>query len=127
MYPKKGPADLYRRTEVMTSNRETILLMLYAGAIRALKKGIEAAEANDFAAAGPHILKTQEIVTELCATLNFEKGGELAHTLQGLYLFVLQRLVAGNIERKVEPLHVSLKILSKLNEAWEQAVEQLRN
>src|SRR5687767_4426526 len=126
MHPKKNPTDAYRRTEVMTSNKETILLMLYAGAIRSLKKAIEAGEANDFATAGPHIMKVQEIVTELCATLNFEKGGELAHTLQGLYLFILQRLVTANIERKVEPLHASLKILSNLNEAWEQAVEQLR-
>jgi flagellar protein FliS len=122
----KMPYETYRKTEVMTANRETILLMMYSGAIRFLKTAIEAADRNDIEEKSRLIGKTQEIVTELRSTLDFGVGGDIAKSLEGLYLFITQRLIQGSIEKTSEKLHDALKILITLNDAWEQAIDSLR-
>lgn len=122
----KNPVDAYRRTDVMTANRETILLMMYAGAIRFLKQAIAAAEKNDVTEKARMVSKTQDIVNELRATLNFEVGGDIARNLEMLYGFITDRLMQANIEKKIEYLHEALGILVTLNDAWEGAVANLR-
>lgn len=124
--PFKSGADAYKKTDVMTANRETILLMMYAGAIRFLKKAIEAHEKNEVAEKLTAIQRTQDIINELRATLNFEVGGEIATSLSSLYDFVLDRLIQATIEKKVEHLQEALSILNTLNTAWEEAVATVR-
>jgi flagellar protein FliS len=123
---RRFPVDIYRKTEVMTANRETILLMMYAGAIRFLKQAIEAEERSDVAERGRLVGRTQEIVNELRSTLNFEVGGEIATQLDQLYIFVTDRLIQGNIEKNVTPLKEALSVLSTLNSAWEEAIAALK-
>lgn len=122
----KKPLDIYRKTDVMTANRETILLMMYAGATRFLRQAIEALNGGDFPEMNRMIAKTQEIVNELRSTLNFEVGGEIAKNLEMLYAFVTQKLIQGNLERSAAPLGEALGILENLNTAWEQAIASLK-
>jgi flagellar protein FliS len=118
--------ESYRKTDVMTANRETILLMMYAGAIRFLKQAIEATDRGDIPEKGRLIGKTQEIVSELRSTLDFEVGGDIAKNLDRLYLFVTQCLIQGSIEKTSGKLKDGLKILITLNDAWEKAIESLK-
>jgi len=122
----KNPLESYRRTDLMTANRETILLMMYGGAMRFLKQAIEAGEANDFILMNKMVAKTQEIVNELRSTLNFEVGGDIAKNLEMLYGFVSDRLLQGCLEKQVKPLGEALGIIQTLNEAWEQAIASLK-
>lgn len=122
----KNPINAYRTTDIMTANRETILLMMYAGAIRFAKQAIAASEQGQMGEMSKMILKVQEIVNELRSTLNFEVGGEIAKSLEMLYAFITQRLLQANLDRKPEPLREALKVLETLNEAWEQAIESLK-
>ncbi len=127
--PAKKPAygtEAYRKTNVITANKETILLMMYAGAIRFLKRAIDAAEKGSIEEKVTNIKKTQDIVTELRATLNHEVGGELATSLDSLYSFILERLLQATLEKKNEYLHEALGILNTLNLAWEEAVSNLK-
>ena len=122
----RNPLETYRKTEVNTANPETILLMMYAGAMRFIKKAIDAAEKGDIAERGRQIAKTQEIVTELRSTLNFEVGGEIARTLELLYAYISQRLGQAGLENNIDHLKEVLGILTTLNEGWEQAVANIR-
>lgn len=125
--PKPPPSlNAYRRTEAMTANRETILLMMYAGAIRFLKSAITAAEKNDVGEKTKYIMKVQDIINELRATLNFEIGGDVAKNLELLYAYIAQRLIDGTIEKEPKQLNDALGILVTLNEAWEQAIASLK-
>ncbi len=122
----KNPLDNYRRTDLMTANRETILLMMYGGAMRFLKQAIEAGEAKDFIQMNKMVTKTQEIVNELRSTLNFEVGGDIAKNLEMLYGFIAERLLQGCLDKEVKPLREALGIIETLNEAWEQAIASLK-
>jgi flagellar secretion chaperone FliS len=124
--PTQNHYETYRKTDVMTANRETILLMMYAGAIRFTKRAIDATERGDVPEKGSLIGKVQEIITELRSTLDFEVGGDIAKNLDRLYLFITQCLIQASIEKKSDKLKDALKILTTLNEAWEAAIESLK-
>ena len=128
-YEKKKPEspagiNQYRKTDIMTASKETILLMLYGGAMRFLKQAIESADKKDNPERNRFILRTQEIINELRSTLNFDLGGEIAQNLDGLYSYITKRLSEVMLENKNEHLGECLKILATLNEGWEQAAEQ---
>jgi len=128
MNPKdnKTTANAYRRTDVMTANRETILLMMYAGAIRSLKKAIESIETGNRLEKAKHLCRTQEIVNELRANLNFNIANDIAKNLDMLYDFISQRMMQGNLDNDPKPLQEALGILSTLNSAWEEAIASLK-
>jgi flagellar secretion chaperone FliS len=124
--PKTSSLDSYRKTEVTTANRETILLMLYAGAIRFLKGALEAGERKDLAERNLLTSKAQSIVNELRSVLDFKIGGEIATELDRLYAFVTSRLISATIEHNADHLREALKVLESLHTAWEEAVASLK-
>lgn len=123
---KKASINTYRKTDVLTASKETVLLMLYGGAIRFTKQAIEAAKADNTAERGKYTSKVQEIINELRSTLNFEVGGALAENLDRLYVFISRCLVQSTLDKGVEPLHEVLKVLETLNAGWEQAIANLK-
>jgi len=123
---RKSGVNAYRQNEVLTANKETVLLLLYAGAIRFLKQAIVALEQKKLTDKAKYLIKTQEIVGELRAGLNFEVGGDIAVNLERLYDYVIERLVLGNLQNSTQPLNEALNVLNMLNEAWEEAVALLR-
>jgi flagellar secretion chaperone FliS len=129
--PKKKPVtscgiDAYKKAEILTANRETILLLLYQGAIRFLQQAIAADEREDLSEKVRLIGRTQDIVTELRATLDFKTGGELAENLDGLYGFVTHRLTEATLRQDSTFLKEALQVLVTLNSGWEQAIASLR-
>jgi flagellar protein FliS len=123
---KKQGSNAYRQNEVLTANPETVLLLLYAGAIRFLKQGIEALENKKLADKAKFIMRCHEICAELRAGLKLKEGGEVAVNLERLYEYVIDRLIQGNMKNEVKPLKEALDVLTTLNDAWEQAVAMIR-
>jgi flagellar protein FliS len=116
----------YKQTSVTSASREKLLLMLYEGAIKFVKKAILACETNNIGDRGYNIGRAFDIIMELNNTLNFEVGGELAKNLERLYTFMTDELTKANATGKVEHLHTVLKLLDTLYEGWVQAVDSLK-
>lgn len=114
----------YRKTDVMTASKETILLMMYAGAIRFLKRAQEFGEKKDNPERNRFIMRAQDIINELRSTLNFEVGGEIAQNLEGLYAYLTKKLSEAMLDNKNENIAECISILTTLNEGWEQAADQ---
>lgn len=119
--------NAYRSTEVLTANKEAILLMLYEGAIRFLKQAIEAVNKNDIQEKSRLIGRTQDIINELRATLNHKQGGELAGSLDSLYGFITDRLIEASKDNRTEKLSEAVSVLMTLHEAWQQAINSVKN
>lgn len=125
----KKPFEAYRRAEILTANRETILLMLYAHSLRSLRLAIAAIEKNDLGAKTDHITKVQDIVTELRASLSHEQSPKIAETLEKLYAYVTRCLLeASGLEggAAIQAVKDALAVMTTLNSAWEEAVQQVR-
>ncbi len=116
-------ANAYFQTKVSTTDQGQLLLMLYDGALRYLQQARDKMLAKDFAGKGILISKVIDIVNELSASLNMEKGGSLAVNLNNLYILCTARLLQANLKMNVDSLDSVVQILSGLRGAYAQIIE----
>jgi flagellar protein FliS len=121
-----NPYKTYQKTQVTTASREKILLMLYEGAIRFVKHAQVAMVEKKIADKGRNLSKATAILSELMATLDFKSGGQLAVDLESLYIFMIDKLIEGNINNDVECLKNVESILRTLHEGWQDVIENPR-
>ena len=116
-------AQAYFQTKVSTTDQGQLLIMLYDGALNYLQQARDKMLARDFAGKGILISKVIDIVNELSASLNMDKGGSLAVNLNNLYILCTARLLQANLKMNVESLDSVVHILSGLRGAYAQIIE----
>ena len=121
-----NPYNRYKKTEITTASNGKILLMLYEGAIRFIRHARAAMNDKKIAEKGKYISKTTAIISELMATLDFDKGGQLAVDLENLYVFLIDKLIDCNINNDPQGLDVVEDILKTLYSGWKDVVENPR-
>ncbi len=117
-----NPYISYKKTHVETADKGTLLLMLYDGAVRFLVEGKKQMEEGNYSEAFRALGRSDRIVKELIASLDVEKGGELAANLFRLYEFVLWKIFLAERERKTSHIDEALHIIEELRAAWKEAV-----
>lgn len=116
-------AHEYQKQQVNGASPVQLVVMLYDGALRFMEAGKHAVVNKNLEKQNYYIQKAQRIVTELMATLDMERGGEVAKNLFALYGYVLNELVTANIEDKTEPIDRAIRVFSELRESWAQIAE----
>lgn len=114
----------YRQVQVNTASPGKLILLLYQGAIRAMKQGIDLIEKKDFEGKGNALIKAQDIVMELNLALDMDIGGEISHSLRQLYVYIYKRLIDANMEMNVGYIEECIRLMENLLGAWEQAVQE---
>jgi flagellar protein FliS len=100
--------------------------MLYQGAVRFVRLGIEALDRDDAPAAHTNLVRAQDIVVELLGSLNHEDGGQIAGQLSGIYEYCFRRLVTANVKKDPAPAREVVDILRDLGTAWQEIAAQQR-
>lgn len=118
---KSNPYTQYKKVQVETSSQGELLLMLYDGALRFLGRGMKALVEGDLEGCNASLLRVQDIVFELKASLDYS-AGEVATSLSGLYDYIYRLLVQANIKKDIEPLYQVEKMLLELRDAWKQSL-----
>lgn len=121
-----NPYAQYRTTQVETASQDQLIVMLYDGALRFLKRGRDALQAGQPDKAGVHVGRAQAIITELLVTLDRDTG-EIADRLAGLYEFCLRTCTTALLRRDPAQIDQVESILRPLREAWAEAGRQLRS
>ncbi len=104
---------------VADADPHKLILMLFEGAIKAVAKARLAMTKGEIAPKCEAIAKAIAIVQEgLQLSLDVKAGGELAENLNGLYEYMIHRLVFANLKNQVEPLDEVGKLLVDLKNAW---------
>jgi flagellar protein FliS len=111
-------AHEYQKQNVNGASPLQLVIMLYDGALRFMEAGKHAMVNGNLDKQNYYIQKSQKIVIELMSCLDMEKGGEVAKNLFALYGYVLNELVAANIEDKPDPVERSIRVMSDLRESW---------
>lgn len=114
------PLRSYRETQIKTATQGKLIVMLYDGAIKFINLALESMQDGKakYDSISNHIIKAQDIVTELMVSLDFEKGGEIAKSLFSLYMFINRQLLDANIQKESDPLDTVKKLLIELRSAW---------
>ncbi|MEW6047222.1 MAG: flagellar export chaperone FliS, partial [Bacillota bacterium] len=109
----------YRKVQIETAPPHRLVAMLLHGAVTRCEQAQEALEKGLHEEARPILLKGQDIVAELMASLDFEQGGEIAQRLLLLYDFAHRRLVEANVRQDARAVGEALQVLRGLADAWD--------
>lgn len=112
----------YQKIDISTANSETLLLMLYDGAIRFINRARTKILEGDTEEKRSSISSAIAIITELMESLNMEVGGEIAENLERLYLYMNEQLVKANLKNDVSLLDEVISLLTTLRDAWNQVI-----
>lgn len=123
----------YRETRIRTASQGQLIVMLYDEAIKQLDISLEQLQALKSAPegrkdpgkiekSGKAIVKTQEIITELMVSLDFEKGLDIAKNLFSLYSWFNQELLEANISQDVRRILIIRNMMNELRSAWNEIV-----
>lgn len=132
----KNASSTYKETKIKTAGQGQLIVMLYDEAVKQLTVAIELLEINKTDQKNPSkieqiskaIMKTEEIITELMVSLDFEQGGEIAKNLFALYTWFNRELLEANITQNIQRIEAVKNMLSDLRNTWssisQNAVEQ---
>ncbi|MBD0384161.1 flagellar export chaperone FliS [Paenibacillus sedimenti] len=109
----------YLETTIQTAGPSQLLIMLYDGAIRFCKFGIEAINQNNYEEANRNLCRAQEIIQEL--SLSLDRNADIAEGLLKLYEYFVYRLMESNIQKTPEQAQEVVQHLIELKETWIQA------
>ncbi len=119
----------YRRIQAETADRGRILLLLYEGIIREIKKAkviLESGDGNREQQGMLHLLRAQTGIVELDRSLNHNVLPELAQALHGVYLHLIFLLAEVMESRDYTKLDRACSMLESLLESWQEAVAEDR-
>ena len=114
----------YQQTQVMTSSRVQIVVLLYDAAIQSIELARAGIESNNLKEKGRFLGRAISIIGELNSVLDFEQGGEIARSLHRLYEYMLNELVTANARNDARCLEGPLRCLTTLREGWREIVAQ---
>lgn len=109
----------YERTKVETSGKLDLVILCYEKAIQYLTEARDLMAENEFEKKAGKLNKALNIIYELQASLDFEKGGEIARNLSSIYSYIPPLLLEGDVKKDLSAYENAIRILSELKEAWE--------
>lgn len=106
-------------TSVVDANPHRLIAMLFEGARAAINMATVAIERGDVPAKLRAVDKAISIIGQgLQASLDHQRGGEIATQLNGLYDYMLRRLLVANANNDAAILAEVDKLLAPLQDAW---------
>lgn len=98
-----------------------LILLLFSGAQAAIGSARVAMQQDQIAVKGESISKAIDIISNgLKASLDLEKGGELAARLQALYDYMVLRLLQANLKNNLKALEEVSELLETIHSAWRE-------
>lgn len=116
-------AKIYQRvgvdSSVVGADPHQLVLMLFDGALEAIRLSRSHMQAKRIADKGMALGKAISIVQDgLKASVDVNAGGQLAERLSSLYDYILMRLLQANLRNDVNALDEVTKLLGDLRGAW---------
>lgn len=116
-------AGAYLEDHVKFASPIGLILLLYDKAIQTLKLSSTSLRApqQDLTEKGRTLCLAVDIIAELQAVLDRERGGKIAEKLHALYDYMLERLTLANYENNPAVIDEIIALLEELREGWRAA------
>lgn len=115
-------STLYQGTKINTASPAELTLMLYEGAIKFCNIALLGFETKDFEKVSNSIIKVQNIITELRATLDFKYAP--AKDFDVVYEYIGGLLVQANIKKDPELVNQALDQVREMRDLWKEIMKQ---
>lgn len=117
------PYQAYAEGSLLNSDPVRLVISLYEGAIKSARQARECLKAGDIRGRSQSITRVVQILAELMASLDHEKGGEVSQNLKRLYSYMQGRLLEAHAKKAEEPIVEVEQLLSTLLEGWQGVAE----
>jgi flagellar secretion chaperone FliS len=111
--------DAYLESRVLSASPLELVRLLYGAGIESVREARRCLAVGDIAGRSGRISKAHDILTELAASLDLERGGDLSRRLGQLYDYMQRNLIEANLRQEDGPLSEVLALLSTLSEGWQ--------
>jgi len=118
MYGRSNAVASYGRIANAETNPIQQIVMLYEGAIKFIRLAAIDIESGDLAAKGEHSNRALDIINYLQSILDFERGGEVATTLDALYGNVTLILLGASAKLDAGEMRRAADLLVPVRDAW---------
>lgn len=116
MYP--SAAQSYHTQQIMTASPAQMVAMLFERLVTSLREAVDAIEQGDIERRWRANKRATEIVIHLRATLDMDRGGEIAENLDRLYGFAMRRLRLVDMRNDPEAAKEVIQIFEPIRDSW---------
>lgn len=116
--------QLYQNVQLQADNPLGLVVRVYDALLSALHRGAEHLEQEQIGEAVKPIHLATEIIGQLQATLDLERGGEVAKNLDALYFYCRKEVLQAHVTKSPTRLRGVAQLLSPLRDAWAAAKEK---
>jgi len=127
----KNASSTYKETKVKTAGQGQLIVMLYDEAVRQMTSAVELMqmeqdkrEPGRIEQINKAVMKTEEIITELLVSLDFDQGGEISKNLFSLYTWFNKELVEASINQDINRILTVKNMLAELRNTWNTVANQ---
>ncbi|TBR82721.1 flagella export chaperone FliS [Campylobacter novaezeelandiae] len=110
--------NAYSQNQVGIESPQKLIEMLYEGILRFCARIKFAIKNEDIEQRVYYVKRATAIFIELIDNLDYEKGGDVAHYLSGLYTREIQLLSLANLENNEARVDEVINVVKGLLEAW---------
>lgn len=108
----------YRQNSVTVSSREQLVVLLYDHLLASLRRAARQIRDHDIEGRVASLARASDIITELLATLDFERGGDIASRLSALYAYFLGEISEISRRPDADRLDRMTSLVGSLHESW---------
>lgn len=112
--------NTYKNNTVNYASKEQLLLLLVDGAVKFAKRGRLCIEKNDIKGTHEALTRTQDIFTELMATLD-TSAGKWAKDMFKIYEFIKEQLMKANMKKDIKILDETMPLIEEVRDIWHEA------
>lgn len=114
----------YRRGTVLAATPGELVVLLYDGARRFLRRAAIAMQDGEVEGAHNALRRAERIIRHLDNTLDFDQG-EIPQRLHTIYRFCLSYLDAARLEQEPAKVEAVSQLLAELRDAWSQVAAEV--
>lgn len=119
-----NPYLKYKEQSVMTMTPGEMVVRLFEEAVKQLTVARAAINNQKLETANSALLKSQNIIRHLRATLNMQV--EISHNLAMLYDFFIRQIIQCNVKKDTQPIDAIIPMLTELKDSFAQAEKLAR-
>jgi flagellar secretion chaperone FliS len=127
-------ANPYLRSQIASASPIQLIVILHDGVISYLQAAHEGFKLSDpqprNEAINNNLIRAQNIINELNASLDVDQGGDFAKEMQKIYDFFISTLIHINLNKTDNRLETDLiriqDMVAELRDAWTQVANPIR-
>jgi flagellar secretion chaperone FliS len=118
MFGRNKALATYGRVANTETNPIQQIVMLYDGAIKFLRLTAADIEEGNLHAKAEHSNRALDIMGYLQSILDFERGGEVAVTLDNLYTSITLKIIRASAALDADEMRHAATLLTPVRDAW---------